>query len=120
MTETSAGKLYSDITDHYPLFQVTTSCFQNSTPLQKTFITRNINDNSLLSFNFDLINADWSAVYDANDADVAYDSFLSTFTCHYNHHFPYIKKTVGKSKRNQPWITQSIVNSCLLKNKLHR
>ena len=30
------------------------------------------------------------------------------------------KKTVGKSKRNQPWITQSIVNSCLLKNKLHR
>ena len=45
----------------------------------------------------------------------AYNSFLSIFTSHCNNHFPLITKTTGKSHKDQPWITQSIVNSCLFK-----
>ena len=54
----TAGLLYSDISDHYPLFQLTASCFQNSVPLQKTFVTRDINSNSLHSFSCDLNSVD--------------------------------------------------------------
>ena len=35
-------------------------------------------------------------------------------------HIPLITKTTGKLHKDQPWITQSIVNSCLFKNRLHR
>ena len=116
----SAGILYLHISDHYPLFQFTSSCLRDSTPPQEIYTTRDINTDSLFSFKSDLSSVDWSNVYNENDANVAYDSFLSTFSALYNHHFPRVVKTAGNSKRNQPWITQSIINSCLFKNRLYR
>ena len=94
----TAGLLYSYISDHYPLFQLTASCFKNSVPLQKTFVTRDINSNSLHSFSCDLNSVDWQEVYEAQDVDSAYNSFLSIFTSRYNH-FPLITKITGKSQK---------------------
>ena len=68
----------------------------------------------------DLNSVDWNEVYEAHEVDSAYNSFLSIFSSHCNNHFPLLTKTTGKFHKNQPWITQSIVNSCLFKNRFHR
>ena len=44
----TAGLLYSDISDHYPLFQLTASCFQKSVHIEKTFVNGDINNNSCI------------------------------------------------------------------------
>ena len=46
----SAGILNTDISDHLPLFQITPSCFIHSTPVLKTYVTRDVNSNSIQSF----------------------------------------------------------------------
>lgn len=64
---------------------------------------------------------DWGDVFDCQQADPAYETFLSHFTRTYNIHFPLISKRIGKTKTEHPWITQGIVNSsCSRKNKLYR
>ena len=118
--DTSAGILYSDISDHYPLFQFTNSCLQRTGISDRSFISRDINIQTMNSFKNDLGSIDWSDVYHAQDSDSAYEHFLSIFSSSYNHHFPLKLKTTVKPKKNQPWITQSIINSCLFKNRLHR
>ena len=59
-----------------------------------------------------LNSVDWNEVYEANEVDS--DS-------HYNNHVPLNIKTTGKSHKStvDPH-SQSIVNSCLFKNRLHR
>ena len=118
--DTTAGILYSDISDHYPLFQITTSCLESSDSFQKTFLSRDINRTSISSFKQCLSNINWSYDYQAQDSDSAYDTFLSIFSSHYNSHFPLTLKTVRTKKITKPWITQSIVSSCHFKNRLHK
>ena len=48
--DTTAGILYSDISDHYPLFQITTSCLESSDSFKKTFLSRDISRTSISSF----------------------------------------------------------------------
>ena len=108
----TAGLLYSDISDHYPLFPMTASCFQKSALPEKTFLSRNINSNRLNTFRCELSGVDRNDVYKASAVNTAYDSFLAIFTSRFNSNFPLVTKTIGASTKNQPWITQSIVNSC--------
>ena len=64
---------------------------------------------------------DWGEVYECQQADDAYDTFLSLFTGIYNDHFPLtIKRSGCRKKFNQPWITPAIINSCNTKNRLYR
>ena len=58
----SAGILNTDISDHLPLFQITPSCFLNSTFIEKTFVTRDINSNTLRSFTANIQSMDWGEV----------------------------------------------------------
>ena len=53
-----AGILNIDISDHLPLFQITPSCFLNSTSVQKSYVTREINCNTLCSFTVDIKSMD--------------------------------------------------------------
>ncbi len=41
------GILYADISDHLPLFQITPSLFQPQSPLKSSYISSNINKESL-------------------------------------------------------------------------
>ena len=59
-------------------------------------------------------------MYGADQVDYAYNNFLSIFSNLYDLHLPYYIKTEGKPARNQPWITQSIINSINHKNRLYR
>ncbi len=91
----SAGILYSDITDHLPLFQVTPFCLDNSASARNTYVTRDINATTIRSFTADIVNLDWGEVYAADQADSAYNAFLSTFNSLYNLHFPFSVKSRG-------------------------
>ena len=108
----TAGIMYVDITDHLPLFQITPFFFTNPPYGQKTYVTRDINNYTRRSFMSDIQLTDWSEVYQSQQAESAYDTFLSIFNRIYNFHFPFIVKISGKPKRNQPWISKAIINSC--------
>ena len=113
-----SGILYADISDHLPLFQITSGCFQGHYSSPNT--TRDICSNTLLAFKADIEYTDWSEVYNCTDADTAYDTFLNHFTILYNHHFPLVTKAAGKGKKGQPWMSQGILNSCKYKHKLYK
>ena len=116
----SAGILNTDITDHLPLFQITTSFFGNSKHSAKTYFKRNINPDTLRSFTVDIESLDWGEVYQCNDADDAYNKFTSHFSKSYNRHFPLVQRHPSRMKNNQPWITPAIARSSNRKNKLYR
>ncbi len=67
-----------------------------------------------------MASTNWSAVYVLNDAESAYNQFLSLFTDLYDYHFPFITRTSGKARNNQPWMSQGIINSCNYKHKLYK
>ena len=54
-----AGILNTDTSDHLPLFQIPPSCFLNLTSVQKSYVTQDINDNTLCSFIADIKSMDW-------------------------------------------------------------
>ena len=59
--------------------------------------------NSPQNFNEDIAIIYWTKVHESNQADPAYDYFLSIFN------FLTFVKTIGKSRRNQSWINQSLI-----------
>ena len=117
--DTLAGFLNTDISDHLPIFQITPSFFLRTNPASGTYVTRNVNSDTMRSFSADIEDMDWGPVYECQQADSAYDTFLTLFSDIYNRNFPLISRKTGK-KNNQPWITQSIINSCNHKNRLYR
>ena len=116
----SAGILYTDISDHLPLFQTTPFCFHQKQSSDKTYTTRPINSFTLNAFRSDLECTDWTGVFHSSDVDLAYNYFLSTFTDLYNHHFPLVTKSAVKVKQKQPWISQAIITSINHKNNLYK
>ena len=93
---TSAGILNADISDHLPLFQVTPSVFQVSKGHSETYMTRAINSETIRSFVKDLELMNWSEVFDCQDANSTYNTFLSLLTSSYNLHFPFTLKKKWK------------------------
>ena len=114
------GILYADLSDHLPLFQITPFCLQRQEQPKKIYIKRNINNSTIQAFTSHLECTDWNEVYESADVDLAYNCFHSKFLNLYNFYFSFVSKTISKAKRNQPWISQALINSCRHKNNLYK
>ena len=116
--DTFAYILNTNISDYLPILQIT-PFFLKTNPLQLgTYIIRNINSDTMCSFSADIEAMDLGPVYKCQQADSAYDSFLALFSGLFNHNFPLISRMTG-NKNKQPWITQSIIDSCNHKIFIH-
>ena len=112
------GISFSDVSDHLPIFQVTTltanndeqQCIKNPQSFNHQNVT-NVNFTDLIQ---ELCFVTWSKVDACNDVDVSYSNFLETLiTICSKHTFKPAPNNNKRKKFNirKPWITKGILKS---------
>ena len=81
------------------------------------FYKRNINQFTIADFLLKLNHETWTSVFEGNDVNTIFNSFLNTFLRHYYSSFPVIK--VNKLLCQNSWITSGIQTSCQHKRVLY-
>ena len=105
MQQLISGILFSDISDHLPIFTI-----QPNKPLMSTdnvnVVRRDINPRTLSIFQLELKNCKWIDIYQYNDPNAAYNNFLDKYSAIYNSKFPLKEISRKKAKLiSKPWIT---------------
>ena len=112
---TFAGILYTDITDHFPVFLIDHSSKRSDEP--KFIRARNYCPDNIAAFSMALRAHDWSAVMLSGDPQEAYSTFHKLFLRLYEKFFPVKSVKIGY-KNNKPWLSDGLKKSIKLKNKL--
>ncbi|XP_071943453.1 uncharacterized protein [Antedon mediterranea] len=112
------GIIYSDISDHLPIFCINTSethHYHNNVYCYK----RENKQYNIDHFKHELANQQWQDVLESNDANKAYQHFSTTLQSLVNICFPIKKIKLKANKLQSPWITESIAKSIVTRNKLY-
>ena len=110
------GILYTDISDHLPIFYIS----DNKKTFDKAkYVTyRDFSSRNVDKFKDKLKNTDWSSVYIESDAQKAYSAFHKLYSNIYYKCFPLKRKKLGYSNR-KPWLTEAMKVSIKEKNNLY-
>ena len=110
------GILFTDITDHFPVFCINEGCQIKSQP---QFIkSRNICEANIKAFEMELLSINWDYVTNCNNGPTAFKLFYENFRELYYKHFPAKFKKIGYNNR-KPWLTQGLKTAIKNKNKLY-
>ena len=111
--------LYSDLSDHFPIFQITqTKLISDSTPKKKYI--RQINSYSTSQFLSKLKNIDWTFLYELNLVNDCYDRFANCIIPIYNQSFP-LKPVITETCCSiKPWFSNALYVSYNRKNSLYK
>ena len=120
-----SGLLQTDISDHFPLFTFFATTQRNSALTAEVAATyRLINTDTMNIFNQQLAEVNWEEVLRSENAQDAFDLFLSLFLSVYSNTFPLKQRALSSStiskKQSNPWITNNIRAIIKNKNKLHK
>ena len=124
--ETSTnGILYSDISDHLPIFVICKHDKKfNSIHLKRNNNTRSYRKESQENIdllNIDLSNEDWFDVFHEQNVNKCYDNFMQKLMLYYDKNIPVNNIiTQGKEVRKMPWITKGILHSIHTRNQLYK
>ena len=113
------GLLFTDISDHLPVFCVS---YYDSLKEAKNKYTvyRDKSKTNLIKFQNQLNETVWENFPGYNDPKMAYDSFFNEFTSIYDSSFPLKKIKSSKLNSRKPWVTNGLLKSIKRKNKLYR
>ena len=119
----NSGVCVTDITDHYPIFQITNSLdIKHISP--KSFCSRSFSQVNINCFKNHLQLTNWDQVLEETSPVNAYNKFFDKFMDLYNKCFPVRRRCIpnANSRRipRKPWITQVILKSIRRKDKLYR
>ena len=120
-TSTSTGILVTDISDHFPVFHIT-SHHHTQHVTHDTTPKRDYCDKNVSNFKNTLDRETWETTLNVDNPDTSYNNFINTYTIHYNSSFPLKRSTRKQSNHTdhkQPWITSGIVRSIRHKHKLY-
>ena len=116
---TQSGILYTDISDHLPVFVVQYGVSQNRKRYIK--IEKRISSaQSVEHFRHDLSSHDWSSIYKSNDPNEQYSYLSDVLENLHNKHFPIKTIKINNKTKQNAWITPGILKSIKRKNKLYR
>ena len=115
--ETFSGILYTDITDHFPIFYVDHSHVVKETP--KYVRKRIYSSDNIMKFKNALQEHNWAQVLECNDAQDAFSLFHQDITSMYEASFP-VKNVKISYKNRKPWLTEGLKKSIKIKNRLFR
>ena len=115
----NSGILYTDLSDHRPVFQVTHLKMIVEPPRQKRFV-RLINSTTTSAFRSRLEDVDWSSVYTINSVNESYDTFSSLLTSAYSMSFPLQPACSKPHRSSKPWFSNGLFTSCKRKNSLYK
>ena len=111
------GILYTDISDHFPLFYID---YSNQSVTSKKHIKRRMySQANMLSFSDKIRDHDWTNVYSQNDPQTAYTCFFNDYRHMYDESFP-SKTLIQGYKTRKPWLTEGMKESIKKKNKMYR
>lgn len=117
----SSGILYTDISDHCPIFTFTSSvAFPDNADQNSNHLNyhRPYSDHNIRNFTQALRSCDWSTVLSSTDPQAAFTEFHNVLLDLHNHHFP-LKRCSSRYKARKPWLTEGLRNSIKLKNQLY-
>ena len=109
-----AGILYTDISDHLPLFVINRlqpHLYSSSQPINIKF--RKFTDSAEQQFKNRLQSFSWDELYQINDTGEAYNFFIKIITDEYQNAFPITEKAFKKHKNSHLWLSEN------LKEKIH-
>jgi hypothetical protein len=84
----SCGILFTEITDHFPIFQVSSLKDTHQPQHCANQSRRIINAGGIARFSYDLVETDWSDVLSNEDPNQAFNLFHSKYTSMYDANFP--------------------------------
>jgi len=109
------GILYTDISDHFPVFAILKSNVCNT---QLYIKKRCFNEEKNNLFKKQLSETNWDFVLSQDNTQTAYSMFTNRISSLYQKAFPLKNVCIGNKPYN-PWITEGIKNSIRYKNKLY-
>ena len=114
---TISGILYTDISDHFPIFYIDYSSSVDNT---EQFATRRLyNENNKKKFCKQISEYNWDNVLLCTDSQESFSTFHKEFSYIYNSCFP--SKILKLNYRNRKiWLTNGMKESIKIKNKLYR
>ena len=118
-TDFSNGILYSDVSDHLPIFIISRQSL-NITNKRRYVYQRKETKRNVDKLNTDLACERWTEVFLETDPNLAYDLFINKLLFLYNKNIPLVKTKKNKRKSRRPWITKGILHSLKTRNKLYK
>ena len=118
-TVSSTGIVKSDISDHFPIFLITSAQYLDNIQNKTTIRKREINEKSRQYFMEILNEVNWKHLYSLADTNLAYEYFLRTFSGLYNHAFPIKEVSLKLKNVFNPWMTKGLQKSSKKKQKLY-
>ena len=117
-SEVLSGMIKTDISDHFGVFALMrTSLVQPN--LKKTFIKRDINEDSIKYFKSILNSVDWDLITQTTTPDSSYNIFLDKFIKLNDIAFPKRKVEIKQRNLTSPWITRGLKKSSKRKQRLY-
>ena len=121
----SPGILITDITDHFPIFNVSQTVgnfnFDFDYLKENSGKYRKLSKENMNGLLCALKDTDWSAVYSQTDPEKAYDLFIAIFVKLYDKYLPLIeRKNDTKNNPKKPWVTFDILKLIKKKNRLYK
>ena len=119
---TKSGILFTDISDHLPVFMVLPESDEETTNQNKTNLVRRlINAKTKEKFKNQLSSHSWDSIYSTDHPEEAYNNFVKTYKEMYNEcfHFKTISQKQAKLYR-KPWITKGLQKSIKTKYNLYK
>ena len=116
-SDTISGVLYTDISDHFPIFYID---YSNSKTKRESPVKKRIySQANILSFSEQLSQYDWSKVMSDVDPQHAYTCFHTEFSTLYDKCFP-VKIIKQGYKSRKPWLTEGLKIAIKRKNEMYR
>ena len=110
------GILYTDISDHFPVFYIDGTSQTKNPSLY--FKKRTFPEQNVAQFSLKLRDRNWSDLLACNDPEIAYTVFSNTITELFDTCFP-LRTVKHGYKTRKPWLTESLKKSIRRKNKLY-
>ena len=118
------GLIFSDISDHLPIFHLASLSSNTdniSEKIKNTNYRRTVNKDSLTTFLLSVKNISWESTYHTNDTCESYNNFHNSLKVAIDKSFPLVemkRKIIDHTK--SPWMTSGILKSISKKNRLYK
>lgn len=112
--------MFNDISDHLPIFAVYDVNPKMKQRIKTYCYKRFRSDEAINAFKEELQVQDWQAIYQTENAEIAYNDFLNIFSHLYDKHCPVKQYYRYESHTSTPWITKGLQRACKKKNLLYK
>ena len=111
------GVLYTDISDHLPVFTISECTQKRHGKGSRIINTRSFRDQNVCLFKALVGSIDWPPVLSQVDTQQSYSIFVDLINTAYDEAFP-IRRTFIKNARSNPWITKSLKKCIKVKKQI--